>query len=168
MRPELQKMLSHCGMEENSGSRTTLVCSNQQCSGPLYKGVRQSVSKKAEPPTETGSANKWLPVKRRKPALAYATHLISQFFFLLCSIFFHTEQLHQVSFGSNMSSGTEERSDIYLPALTALLWCRTHKHLLTNLSALLDCECLDSSIRPIHLSLFFHHGACSRSQCIHI
>lgn len=66
MRPELQKMLSHCGMAENIGSQTTLVCSNQQCSGPLYKGVRQSVSKKAGPPTETGSANKWLEVKKKK------------------------------------------------------------------------------------------------------
>lgn len=53
-------------MAENNGSQTTLVCSNQQCSGPLYKGVRQSVSKKAEPPTETGPANKWLLVKRKK------------------------------------------------------------------------------------------------------
>lgn len=84
MRPELQKMLSHCGMAENSSSRTTLVSSNQQCSGPLYKGVRQSVSKKAEPPTETGPANKWLLVRRekkkkkRKPALIYATGLRSQ------------------------------------------------------------------------------------------
>lgn len=66
MRPELQKMLPHCGMAENIGSQTTLVCSNQQCSGPLYKGVRQSVSKKAGPPAETGPANKWLEVKKKK------------------------------------------------------------------------------------------------------
>lgn len=66
MRPKLQKMLSHCGMAENSGSQTTLVCSNQQCSGPLYEGVRQSVSKKARPPTETDPANKWLQVRKKK------------------------------------------------------------------------------------------------------
>lgn len=59
-------MLPHCGMAENIGSQTTLVCSNQQCSGPLYKGVRQSVSKKAGPPAEPGPANKWLEVKKKK------------------------------------------------------------------------------------------------------
>lgn len=85
MRPELQKMLSHCGMAENIGSQTTLVCSNQQCSGPLYKGVRQSVSKKAGPPTETGSANKWLEVKKKKKKegrqlQAYATGRTTVFF----------------------------------------------------------------------------------------
>ena len=68
MRPELQKILSNCGIAEKSSSQTTLVCSNQQYSGPLYKGVRQSVSKKAEPPTETGPANKWLLVKTGKKA----------------------------------------------------------------------------------------------------
>lgn len=66
MRLELQKMLSHCGMANNSGSRTTLVSSNQQCSGPLYTGVRQSVSKKAELPTQTNPANKWLPLKGQR------------------------------------------------------------------------------------------------------
>lgn len=66
MRPGLQKMLPHCGMAENIGSQTTLVCSNQQCSGPLYKGVRQSVSKKAGPPAEPGPANKWLEVKKKE------------------------------------------------------------------------------------------------------
>lgn len=82
MRPELQKMLSHCGMAENSGLQTTLVCSNQQCSGPLYKGVRQSVSKKAGPPTETGLANKWLQGKKEeRQLLAYATGRITDFFF---------------------------------------------------------------------------------------
>lgn len=86
MRPELQKMLSHCGMADNSGLWTTLVCSNQQCSGPLYKGVRQSVSKKAELPTETGPINKWLPVKRgkKKPVLPHTTGLISQYIYFFC------------------------------------------------------------------------------------
>lgn len=89
-------MLSHCGMAENSGLRTTLVHSNQQGSGPLYKGVRQSVSKKAGPPTETGPANKWLLVKRererkKEPAFTYATSCITSF----CSTFMYMEQLHE-------------------------------------------------------------------------
>lgn len=123
MRPELQKILSNCGMAEKSSSQTTLVCSNQQYSGPLYKGVRQSVSKKAEPPTETGPANKWLPVKRGKKASfnicnrsQIAMHLL-----LLCSIFFHLEHHHQ---GCHLETpwAVEERPFVSSGPFMSSLW----------------------------------------------
>lgn len=100
MRPELQKMLPHCGMAENIGSQTTLVCSNQQCSGPLYKGVRQSVSKKAGPPAETGPANKWLEVKKKKKkkrgSFKHMQQVASRSYLLpLPATIFHGEQLHR-------------------------------------------------------------------------
>lgn len=102
MRPELQKMLSHCGMANNSGSQTTLVSSNQQCSGPLYTGVRQSVSKKTELPTQTSPANKWLPVKGRGVGsgdggsqLQHMQQVSYHKVLLLCPILFHMEHLQQ-------------------------------------------------------------------------
>lgn len=172
MRPELQKMLSHCGMEANSGSQTTLVCSNQQCSGPLYKGVRQSVSKKAEPPTETGPANKWLLVKRRrrsKPALAYATDLISQFFFCCCvpPSFIQNNSILNCHCEATPTAEPNAVTSTFL-APQPLWWCCTQKYLLTNLFALLACGFLHRGIMPVHLSLSFHPSVCLERQWIRV
>lgn len=134
MRPELQKMLSYCGMANNSGLRTTRVCSNQQCSGPLYTGVRQSVSKKAELLTQTSPANKWLPVKAgkqggrtggEKPAPTYATGLISQcsYFFCVPPYFIWSTSIKMVTWNT-LSRGRE-----YLHALTAFHVFITELHL---------------------------------------
>lgn len=116
MRPELQKMLSQCGMAENSGSQTTLVCSNQQCSGPLYKGVRQSVSKKARPPTETGLANKWLQGKKKEEEsqlLAYATGRIMGLLFSCCQLPSFTQNNSIKSLVPNTGSPT-----VFLPCFS--------------------------------------------------
>lgn len=171
MRPGLQKMLSHCGMAENSSLRTTLVHSNQQGSGPLYKGVRQSVSKKAEPPTETGPANKWASSKEREREKKKAS-------FHICNILYHNVfiflfHLHvyraipwRVSSWNTMGGGKE-----YLHALMAFRF-------LTMMYLQVSCH---MPVWPSgwwvpwkrHHVLFillsnFQHSACSRSHSIRI
>lgn len=115
-------MLPHCGMAENMGSQTTLVCSNQQCSGPLYKGVRQSVSKKAGPPAEPGPANKWLEVKKKKKKRGSFKHMqqvASRSSFLpLPATIFHGEQLHREPCPGHQETPVHQYS--YLAWLTAL------------------------------------------------
>lgn len=130
-------MLSHCGIADDSGSQTTLVCSNQQCSGPLYKGVRLSVSNKAEPPTETGPANKCLPGgKKRKPALTYATGLIWQciYFFWVSPSFIRSNSITSVILKHHERW---KRIPSCFPGFLSLLQCCTCKYLITCLFHLL-------------------------------
>lgn len=127
MRPELQKMLSHCGMANNSGSRTTLVCSNQQCSDPLYTGVRQSVSKKAELPTQTSPANKWLPVKAGGVCVKGASsNICNRSFFCVPPCFIRSTSSKMVTL---KHPEQWKRIPEYLPALTTFHVFITELHL---------------------------------------